>query len=218
MKKIFTNYESMRLSAFGENIRIYKKIVMRKIVATVIFTLVFAIISNVVCAQDLNPLPGVTSFDVLFQRAMNYFTTIAGTIAVIFIVVGGVMYMVSGGNTGMMERAKKTLIFAMVGLAIVIAAPLFLQDIQLILNGGGGSGTSKLLLVAMNVLRLLLSIVGSLAILGILNSAVIMLVSTGHDKTLTAAKRAFAHSLIGFALATGALILISAMRTVVLGG
>ncbi len=164
-----------------------------------------------------NPLPGINSFSDLFNKVLSYFQSIAGIIAVIFIIVGGVMYMISGGSKEMMEKAKKTLIFAIVGLVIVTAAPLFLQDITLVLKGGGGGG-SKLLTVATNVLRLLLSIVGTLGILGLLNSAVIMLVSTGDDKTLTAAKKAFAHACIGIALAAGSLILVSTMKGLVLGG
>lgn len=168
-------------------------------------------------AQNVtNPL-AVNSFSDLFTKMMSYFKSIAATLAVIFIVLGGVMYMISAGNKEMMEKAKKTLIFAMVGLAIVIAAPLFLEDILLILKGGGSGGSSKLLIVVLNVLRLLLSIVGALGILGLLNSAVIMLVSTGDDKTLGAAKKSFAHACIGIALAAGALVLIKAMKDMILG-
>lgn len=48
--------------------------------------------------------------------------TIAGFIAVAFIVIGGYTYIVSSGNPEKLERAKHTMLYAALGLVIVIAA------------------------------------------------------------------------------------------------
>lgn len=164
-----------------------------------------------------NPI-SANSFSTLFQQMMNYFKTIAGSIAVLFIIIGGVMYMASGGNKAVMERAKNTLVYAIVGLTIVIAAPLFLSDVLMILKGGGGTGTSGLLRVALNVLRILLSIVGVLGIMGLMNAGVIMFVSSGYEDQMKSARKALSYSLIGIALAGGSLILIRTMSVIILGG
>ncbi len=168
----------------------------------------FGIISLTAHAQGIaNPI-SAESFGQLFQQIMNYFRTIAGTVAVIFIIVGGVMYMLSAGSKDMMERAKKTLIYALAGLAIVTAAPLFLSDIQLVLKGSGGGGTSALLTVAMNVLRLLLSIVGILGIIGLIIGAIWMVASAGEESRLEMGKNAIKYAIIGIILAAGALVII----------
>jgi len=163
-----------------------------------------------------NPI-SAESFSQLFGQMMNYFRTIAGTIAVLFIIIGGVMYMVSGANKTVTERAKKTIIFAIVGLVIVIAAPLFLSDIQLVLKGSGGRGTSALLVVAINVLRVLLASVGIFGIIGLLNGAVILFISSGDEKTIDMGKTAIKYSLIAIALATGSLVLVKAIAGIITG-
>lgn len=42
----------------------------------------------------------------------------AGIVAVIFVVIGGVNYMTSAGDAGKVEKAKKTIIYALIGLVI----------------------------------------------------------------------------------------------------
>lgn len=164
----------------------------------------------------MNPI-SANSFGELFQQAMNYFKTIAGAIAVLFIILGGVMYMASGGNTGMAERAKNTLIYAITGLAIVVAAPLFLSDMLLILKGGGSSKSSGLMMVALNVLRLLLACIGVFGIMGLLNGAIIMFISSGDEKTITFGRSSVKYSLMAIALSFGSLILVKTFMEMILG-
>lgn len=45
-----------------------------------------------------------------------------GIVAVIFIVVGGVHYMTSAGDPGKIEKAKKTILYAVIGLIICALA------------------------------------------------------------------------------------------------
>ena len=46
----------------------------------------------------------------------------AGLVAVIFIVIGGVQYMTSAGDTSKVEKAKKTVLYALIGLIICALA------------------------------------------------------------------------------------------------
>jgi hypothetical protein len=48
--------------------------------------------------------------------------SLAGALAIIFIIVGGIWYVVSMGNSSRIERAKSTITYAVVGLIIVIIA------------------------------------------------------------------------------------------------
>lgn len=56
------------------------------------------------------------------KDVVNMFTLIAGSVAALFIVFGGYKYITSGGDTQRLDEAKKTLLYAGVGLAIVLAA------------------------------------------------------------------------------------------------
>lgn len=44
------------------------------------------------------------------------------SIAVIFVVVGGVQYMTSGGDSGKVKTAKNTILYALIGLVICVLA------------------------------------------------------------------------------------------------
>lgn len=151
-----------------------------------------------------NPITPKTIEDVL-TSIWGYLQGIAGTIAVIFIIIGGVMYMLSGGNKDMTERAKKTVIYAIVGLAIVLAAPLFYQEIKAILSGNNpGSALQQIL---MNTLKLLLAIVGFLAIISMVIGAIWMFTAVGDDERYELGKKTATYSIIGLIIALSALII-----------
>lgn len=48
--------------------------------------------------------------------------TLAGAIAVLFIVIGGIRYMTAAGNPKAVETARKMLLWAVIGLAVIILA------------------------------------------------------------------------------------------------
>lgn len=194
-----------------------KKIILSALLILFSAIAISFVVSNQASAETVvNPI-SANSFGELFQRAMNYAKTIAGTVAVLFIILGGVMYMISGGNKGMAERAKNTTIYAITGLAIVVAVPLFLSDILLILKGGASSN-SGLMVVALNVLRVLLACIGVFGIMGLLNGAIIMFISSGDDNTITMARSSVKYSLIAIAMSFGSLIIIKTFMGMVLTG
>ncbi|MCX6762769.1 MAG: TrbC/VirB2 family protein [Candidatus Moranbacteria bacterium] len=161
-----------------------------------------------------NPI-GPNSIEGVLGNIMSYLQGIAGTIAVIFIIIGGIMYMISGGSKEMSERAKKTLIFAIVGLAIVLAAPLFYQEIKAILSGG--SPGSALQQILMNVLRLLLSIVGFLAIISMVIGAIWMFTAVGDEDKYELGKKMAGYSIFGLAIALSALIIANQVTNLIGG-
>ena len=60
-----------------------------------------------------------TSANQLFENAINYAVAISGIVCVIFIVIGGVNYMTSSGDSAKLQKAKNTLTYAIIGLVIV---------------------------------------------------------------------------------------------------
>lgn len=53
---------------------------------------------------------------------LNAIITVSGIIAVIFVIIGGINYMTSAGDPGKIEKAKKTILYAVIGLAITVLA------------------------------------------------------------------------------------------------
>lgn len=56
------------------------------------------------------------------QNAIRLFQVVVGLIAVFMIIFGGLKYITSGGNDGGIKSAKNTLLYAVVGLVIVLIA------------------------------------------------------------------------------------------------
>lgn len=161
-----------------------------------------------------NPI-GVDSIEGVLGNIMSYLRGIAGVIAVIFIIIGGIMYMVSGGSKETTERAKKTLICAIAGLAIVLAAPLFYQEIKAVLSGNNpGSALQQIL---MNILKLLLAIVGFLAIISMVVGAIWMLTAVGDEDRYELGKKTAGYSILGLVIALSALIIANQVTNIIGG-
>lgn len=63
----------------------------------------------------------------LLTDVINIFSIIVGVIAVIFIIIGGLKYITSGGDSGNISSAKNTIIYALVGLVIVALAQFIVR-------------------------------------------------------------------------------------------
>lgn len=209
---------------------IYPKTKMKKLISifslSIIFflsvSIFFTLNTNLASAASVS-LSNPLSFDTIegvLGSIMSYLRGVAGTIAVIFIIIGGVMYMISGGSKEMMERGKKTLLYALGGLAIVIAAPTFYNEIKSVLGGTGTSaaGGTTLKQIATNVLNLLLSIVGFLAIISLVIGGITMFGATGDQKKFETGKNIVKYSLIGITIAIGSLVLARQISNLISGG
>lgn len=71
---------------------------------------------------DLSPLPhqgaGSGAMDTIIRITIG----IVGAISVLFIVIGGIRYIVSQGDPQAVGRAKSTIIYALIGLILAMIA------------------------------------------------------------------------------------------------
>ena len=65
-------------------------------------------------------LGGPASFAELARIVTNALLGIAGSLSVIFLIVGGIMYTTSAGNENTTKKAKSTITGAIVGLIICV--------------------------------------------------------------------------------------------------
>lgn len=68
-----------------------------------------------------------SSLNTFLQWAVNIFSAIVGIIAVIMIIVGGLKYITSGGDSSKVGSAKNTLLYAIIGLIIVALAQIIVH-------------------------------------------------------------------------------------------
>lgn len=73
-----------------------------------------------------------TGFDSVMSvvgNMINYATFIAGLAGVLFIVVNGVLYSMSGMDAGMKDEAKKRIVKTLLGLVVLLLSGLILNAI-----------------------------------------------------------------------------------------
>ena len=81
----------------------------------------------------INPLQ-FNTVDALVSSILSNLNGIIIVLAIIFIIIGGILYITSTGNDKRMEAAKACITGALIGLAIAIAAPSFLKEIAIVLG------------------------------------------------------------------------------------
>ncbi|PIZ00399.1 hypothetical protein COY62_02755, partial [bacterium (Candidatus Howlettbacteria) CG_4_10_14_0_8_um_filter_40_9] len=78
--------------------------------------------------EDLTPA-------ILLSNIVNYILLFAAAIAVLFLIIGGIKYIVSQGNEKAVESSKHTILYAVIGLLIII---LSFVIVRFVLNQAGG--------------------------------------------------------------------------------
>lgn len=160
-----------------------------------------------------NPLKYNTLKEFL-NNGLSVLRSIIVVLSIIFIVIGGVMYIISAGNDDMMKKAKGAITASLIGLAIGIAAPSFLKEIYTIFGGNGSEvDTSQLAgptltQIAMNFLNFLLSIVGILALIMLIIGGIMYLTSAGDEDRIKSAKKIVTYSIIGIAVSLASLVIV----------
>lgn len=61
------------------------------------------------------------------RLALNLFSAVVGIIAVVMIIVGGIKYITSGGDSGNVTSAKNTILYAIIGLVVVALAQIIVR-------------------------------------------------------------------------------------------
>ena len=70
---------------------------------------------------------GNESFSFLIKKIINIFSIVVGAVSVIMIIIGGFRYIISGGDSSGVTGAKNTILYAIVGLVIVLFAQVIIR-------------------------------------------------------------------------------------------
>ena len=83
-------------------------------------TLAFSIPPIIISDKD----PSILS---VINKIVDIILGFTAALAALFIIIGGIRYMASQGNAEAMESAKKTLLYAVVGLLIVVLVKVIIN-------------------------------------------------------------------------------------------
>lgn len=72
-------------------------------------------------------IPAAEINDAQFQSLLSGVFGIAGAVAVVFIILGGIKYSISQGNAADLQKGKDMIVYSLVGLVFVIMAFAIVQ-------------------------------------------------------------------------------------------
>jgi hypothetical protein len=78
--------------------------------------------SNTTCDSSASGAEANAKITDILKTVINIFSLVVGAAAVIMIIIGGLRYITSGGESSNVSTAKNTIIYAIVGLVIVALA------------------------------------------------------------------------------------------------
>ena len=78
-------------------------------------------------AENCDDDGGDSSFAGLSKKIINIFSIVVGSVSVIMIIIGGFRYIISGGDSTGVSGAKNTILYAIVGLVIVLFAQVIVR-------------------------------------------------------------------------------------------
>ncbi len=82
------------------------------------------------CASGTGGLPCDTSISSFIIKIINIALTVAGLIAVLFLIVGGFRYITSAGNEETAEQAKKIITNSIIGIVVIILSFVIVRVIS----------------------------------------------------------------------------------------
>ena len=157
-----------------------------------------------------NPL-SYNTVDELLPALLNRLQGVIVVIALIFIVVGALIYITSAGNENRMTMAKNAIVASVIGLTVGIAAPSFLREIYTALGSDLPAEVTQSLSIAqiaLNVLNFLLGIVGVVSIIMLVVAGMTYLTAAGNEGQIETAKKMTKWAIIGIIVALSAIIIV----------
>ncbi|EKD93964.1 MAG: hypothetical protein ACD_28C00014G0001 [uncultured bacterium] len=82
---------------------------------------------------------GEGSFRTLARTIVNFFLYFLGFVATIMVIYGGILYVTSAGNDENVGKAKKILLYALVGIIVIL---LSFAIVNTVLTAGTGSSAT----------------------------------------------------------------------------
>jgi hypothetical protein len=119
------------------------------LVATMIATLAIALlpllphganaqlINQFNCPQGTGVRCQETDLPTLFRTIINYALGIAFFVAVIFLIYGGFLYITSGGNETTAKKGQQTVIYALIGIVIIVLSYVIVSVVYRFVSGTG---------------------------------------------------------------------------------
>ncbi len=89
------------------------------------------------CSQATGTKDNLFASNGIFVTVANTLIFLVGAVAVIFLIIGGLRYVVSGGNATHITAAKDTILYAIIGIVVAVISFALVQFVITSLNKAG---------------------------------------------------------------------------------
>jgi len=83
--------------------------------------------SDAECDPQSDATTANDKINTIITTVINLFSLVVGVVAVIMIIIGGLKYITSGGDSGNITGAKNTILYAVIGLVVVALAQFIVK-------------------------------------------------------------------------------------------
>lgn len=84
----------------------------------------------------------------LISNLLTWFIGTAGVVALAFVFIGGISYMTSSGDSAKLQKAKNTITYALIGLAVVALSLAVTGFVSNLIKGADGTSYVQQLIIA----------------------------------------------------------------------
>ena len=101
--------------------------------------------------KDCATTNACTAPDVMVQNTIQWAVGVAGVVAVIFLVYGGISYITSAGEPNKVQQAKKMITYALIGLIIVALVEVITAFVGSTIREAGGTASINETIIAKEI-------------------------------------------------------------------
>lgn len=134
----------------------------------------------------------------LVVNIIQWIIGISGVVAAIFVVIGGISYMTSAGDSGKLQKAKATITYALIGLIIVALSEVILSFVIDMINNADASGDFSSAL--QSLLNSVIGICGLVATIFVVMGGYYYITAAGDPGKIQKAKNTILYACIGLAV------------------
>lgn len=112
-------------------------------VATTSFAIDLSVQGGVNSAKGADQPTDLFGTSGIFNTITNVLLFVLGAISVIMIIIGGLRYVISGGDSSAVTAAKNTILYAIVGVIVAVLAYAIINFVIGSFAPGSGGGTTN---------------------------------------------------------------------------
>ena len=154
------------------------------------------------------PQLGPKSIPILIAKIADFLITLAIPLAVLMIIWAGFMFVTAQGDTSKISKAKKNLLYTIIGVLVILASKVLVVYIQSALTGGS-SRANALLGSIRNTLNTIVELLFVLATVYFFWGVISYIGAAGDESKLRDGKRHMIWGIVGMVIMAGAWSLVT---------